>query len=271
MQIARQQGDRNLFGGDRCLLDRAIGKLPSGANREGDRGQISGSIGSIVQTQHLLAQLVSYWKMDDAGGSPTLIDSVGSNNLAGQSGTTGNPVAGMINNAQYFTGAGYWGIGSNASLRTTGDFTWSCWARLDDIAAAGHIIFAKGDAAAVPPWDYLLLWSKGTPSVMQFQVDGTHNVQVAAGSDGAWHNFICWYDSVAGTANIVVDNGAVISAPSGHDDTIGNFFVAAAISTASPFFQWVGAIDELGFWKRVLNPVERTALFNKTPLSGFLP
>jgi hypothetical protein len=82
-------------------------------------------------------------------------------------------------------------------------------------------------------------------------------LEVAQSYDTNWHFLQAWYDVGAGTINAQMDDGSVQSAaatfiPSGSSD----FIVGGDVGNFN------GLIDELGIWKRVLTPSERSTLYN---------
>ena len=216
----------------------------------------------------LLDTLVGYWKLDDTSGSSPLIDSIGPNAFGGPN--AGNPVAGIINSGQYIISGGF-EASNKPTLQPPADFSFSVWARVDDISNP-HVVFSKGDASLTPAWDFLFMSGTGG---FQWQVDDAHSVLTPAPPvAGSWHHYIVWYDSVAQIIGIRVDDAATFTAAGvPHNITASMLVLGAASSGGSLFYNWNGVIDELGFWWRLLNAAEKTKLYNNgagTPLSAFL-
>lgn len=218
---------------------------------------------------HLLNNLISYYKMDDAGGAATLLDTHGSNNLTGQSGGTGNPIATPIGTGQYLTASGYFTHGSNSGLQVTGDFTFQVWVRVDDVAPNFHAILWKSDWSTLT--DYMI--AHDPAAGLQFSAGSSSGATVSVGSPVAlytWAHLICWYDSADGKLRMRINDATTYVGPS----------AAVLVQTAFDFgvgyniYGLIGLVDEVGFWKRKLTSGEMTALYNGgagLPYSSFTP
>ena len=85
--------------------------------------------------------------------------------------------------------------------------------------------------------------------------------------DGNWHFIVMWYDTTSRTLNLRLDNAAGLgetgtaTGTSTLPSTLIDFQIGARqFGGAQDYFD--GLIDEVGFWRRVLTPAERTTLYN---------
>jgi len=266
--MGARNGDRNLPGGDRALLDRGYGFY-----RRGDRWLPDRWMGMPYQGQgpgsppspQLLSTLISYWKLDEAAGV-TKADSVGTNHLPDP--TNCGTFAAKINNGAYFSGtANVLTHASNASLQVTGDFTFSIWFRFD----GGGTYIAKGDLLT-PPADYLLDFSVDR---FRFGKDTVNYVAaIVTPTLFTWHHIVAWFDSGDGTFHLRLDDATSYVSSSGLTlvQTAGPFTIGALTYSGSPANFGNGIYDEVGFWKRKLTAAEITALYNGgagLPFSSF--
>lgn len=209
----------------------------------------------------LLTSLISYWSMD--GNSNDLH---GSNNGVESNVTY---ASGKIGSSARFNGTNSSiDISDNPSLSTGDiDFTLSAWVKL--VAKAPNP-FGNGIAGK---WKYstnnreFLLWYYDAIDRFRFEVspDGTASGGIEANALGSpnigqWYFIVGWHDSVANTINIQINNGTIDSLPhsTGVFDGTSNFGFGNYENVG--FLN--GYIDEVGFWKRVLSPKERSQLYN---------
>jgi len=214
----------------------------------------------------LIDNLTAYWKLDEASGSRS--DSAGGGYTATDSGSTGS-TTGKISNAASFSATTYLAVADTAALRTGDvDFSMSAWVKLTD-KSASYAVFSKYDSTVGDAREFLLIYTTATDR-FRFIVSsdglGTGNVVVDADnlgspSAGTWYHIVAWHDATANTINIVVDDGTVDSLA----HTLGvysgtfNLNIGSHTNTAA---QMSGAIDELGYWHKVLSAAEITQLYN---------
>ena len=221
--------------------------------------------------------LVSYWNLDEASGSRA--DSHGSNTLTDNNSTgsgvgvgcndftdnnTVTSVSGVINTARQFTAANseYFRVASSPSLRTGDiDFTIAFWVSFTNIADGITRYLAVKDQPSAREWG---IYKNDTGSTLHFYVthDGSTVTQTPSTTGGnAFQLIICWHDSVNNTINLQRNNGTVLSTShsSGVFGTNSSLFLSG-YNGSSNFHN--GAIDEMGFWKRILTAQERTQLYN---------
>lgn len=205
------------------------------------------------------ANLISYWKLNETSGQRN--DSFGTNHLTDNS-SVGSAV-GKLGNCGSFVASvpQFLSRVSNPSLQTGNiDFTIYAWfnrTRLTD-----ECLVSK-DSNVGREYNLDL-----RPTLGRLSVGAVGSFAGTAGapftfSTGVWYLIIGWLDTLNNTVNVQVNNGIVAStvlifppAASDVDFRIG--------SGSYPTFEFPfdGLIDEVGFFKRVLSSVERTALFN---------
>jgi hypothetical protein len=209
----------------------------------------------------LVSNLVAYWKLDEASGSRS--DSFGGNNLVNNNAV--GQAAGKQGNAGQFNTANsrYLSRASNSTLQT-GDisFTIAAWVKADSLPTS--VIVSKRDSTILREWTLTYV-----PSAFRFNTfDAAGNSAglVLANTPvpiiGTWYFLVAWRDKTSGTVNIQVNNGTIYTVAETTAPTLTNagFKIGAFAEPASTF--WDGAIDEVGFWKRVLTGPERADLYN---------
>lgn len=208
---------------------------------------------------------VSYWKFEESAGSRN--DSVGINNLINNGGVT--RVTGKVGGASHLssTGAQYLSIPDNSSLSTGDiDFTITAWVKAEDLSTY-RVIASKRNSASNGEW--LLLYDPVIKNFKFYTYNGSTAVGgVAASSFGqpsinTWYHIVAWRDKVAKTVNIQVNNGPINSsvetgAPA---DSTADFKIGYTYAQTTA---WVGDIDEVTFWKKVLNSSQKTLMYNSS-------
>jgi hypothetical protein len=224
----------------------------------------------------LLTGLVSYWTMDGAADGPET-DVNGSNNLTDNSGNVGS-AGGIINTCRYFvtTPGQFLTHASNSDLQVTGDFTFTAWVYFFALTT-DSIVISKDIDSPVNSRDYTVVMISAGP-LLRFYINGG-----AAGalvdssatlSANTWTFVRVWFDSTAQTLNIQVNNGTVDSTNIGSSvPQVSSAPFEIGARAYSGFEQVMnGAVDEVGFWKRVLTSGEGTTLYNSGagyPYSSF--
>jgi concanavalin A-like lectin/glucanase superfamily protein len=214
---------------------------------------------------HLLNNLISYWKLDEAGTPTSLADSKGTNTLTGANLSAS---AFIINNGQYVNNSGFMTVADNVSLHFTSDFTWSLWVRVDIPSNDRHLL-SKWDGSTS---SYGFLHS--ATSGLGFYAGSGSTASVGAPS-GAYsvHHIVGWWDSVDQKSRIRVDDAATyVAATSGALTPNAGPLDIGGLVTSPQGYNWSGLIDEVGVWKRKLTASEITALYNGgagLPFSSF--
>ena len=213
----------------------------------------------------LLTDLVSYWTLNETSG--TRNDSVGSNHL-GVIGTVGSG-AGKIGNAATFTrdAANALSVADNATLSVGDiDFTLAFWyypATFDD----WHNIVAKrGLTGGFGNEYYVECPTTRRPYFGCQKADNSGPVVATWGSTIAatnWCFVLCYHDATGDVIGIQINNGTAVTASIvGGVRDAGQPFQIGGVSAFGKDYSVNGAVDECGFWKRLLTPAEKTALYN---------
>jgi hypothetical protein len=206
-----------------------------------------------------LDNVISVWEFEAAGG--TLVDAMGANDLTNHSVTLGT---GKVGNCGQFTRAtpSYASHASNASLQTGNiDYFVAAWVYLDSLTTACPV--AKDGAGR----EYYLIYVSGA-NYFEFAVnDGVFNGAQATGlgiTTGTWYLLIGWFNSVAGTVNLKVNNGTTVTvaAAGPHGAAGSSEFQIGANSIAPGSLNWDGRIDQVIFGKKVPSADDLTLMWN---------
>jgi len=204
----------------------------------------------------------AYWKLDESTGAAVRVDS-GPNGQDLTPFITQASTNGIISNANnYPSGTSDYVSRVDSTTLSCGDidFSLGAWIMLYDHTT--RAIVCKGSLGSAAVREYDIISFSGT---FYFSVSNGATVSNVAWSGGAsslnaWHYVVGWHDATANLIWIQVDNGTPVSAAhsGGCNDAAGAFI----IGRAGDGFQFEGAVDEVGFWKRLLTSDERTFLYN---------
>jgi hypothetical protein len=201
--------------------------------------------------------LIAYWSLGEASGNA--LDDQGANDLT-DTNTVGT-AAGKVGNARSFVAANneYFSLADNADLSTGDiDFTFAAWVNLSSKTDHREILGKWGN----PSFEYNLRYLQTTDR-FQFLVgsggDSVSATNLGSPSTSTWYHIVAWYDATANQIGIAVNDGTpnTASFSGGPPDGTSPFWLGQANNR--PFD---GLIDEVGFWKRVLDSTERTYLYN---------
>jgi len=160
------------------------------------------------------------------------------------------------------------GVASSAVIQTGDiDFTWAAWVWLETTTANMYIL--SKDNASGTGREYVVNYAN-VADRLQFSVFKSGPTAVTAQADtfGAppddtWMFVVGWHDAAADTVNIQVNDGAVDSTATGGALQAAG---AAALNFGARGDATIylnGRLCEVGFWKRVLTPLERLWLYNQ--------
>lgn len=227
-------------------------------NRTGDQGR-----GSLVS----LDQMVSYWKLEEASG--TRADSHGTNTLTDNNSVTS--AAGKIGNASAYATASlqYLSVASNSTVQT-GDisFSISCWVYLTS-KTTYRWVFNK-DGLSAGQREYYLIYDFPADR-WQFAVFRATDSAVTVNANtlgspslNTWVHIGCYHDAANDQIGICGSGGAFDTQATGgalQAASNGPFQLGGNPRTPATLYM-DGRIDEVGFWKRMLNANEWAALYN---------
>ncbi len=226
-----------------------------------DNNATAQNIGNVQVSKgtDLTTTLTSFWGLEEA--SSTRADSIGGNTL-----TDNNTVlsaTGKVGTAADFESSTSESLShiDNTSLSTGDiDFTWAAWIKPESVGSNMAII--SKDNGSVYEYEMYV----DTSSLLHFYVEnGGSSSNVTANtfgpiSAGSWYYVVGWHDSVTNTNNIQV-NDSFVKSTAYTGGVLDNAHTFRLGSTNSSLY-FDGLIDQVGFWKRVLTPSERTALYN---------
>jgi hypothetical protein len=238
------------------------------------------SYADVVGTTPLLAGMAGFWELGEGSGA-SRADSFGTSTLTDVNTVT--QVTGVAGGkgAHFNLAAGQELYAADNAALSMGDidFSIAAWVKLDSLPGGGSdmCIVSKGDGSSL---EYELGYT-GPSARFRFQVSSgsafANNTTVLANSLGApstgrWYHIVGWHDSTSDTINIQVDNGTVDSVAYTHGsyDSAAQFTIGGYNGFGGIYFD--GSIDQVGLWKRVLVPADRTFLYNSgagRPFSSF--
>jgi hypothetical protein len=219
---------------------------------------------------NLLTNLVSMWKMDEAGTSTVRLDSRGTNNATPTASVA--DVAGKIGQAAHFPGdTNRLTVANSTSIQTgPADYTIAMWVKLDSVGVR-QLLADKSDGTVNE--EYLIAYYyAGPPIVDRFMytvvsASSTYTSVVAdsfgAPTTGQWYFIVCWHNAGTSEIGIQINNGGAditTAVPPLISTSVDLVFGNHGIGSDSPMN---GAIDEVAFWKGgVLSAADKTWLYN---------
>lgn len=213
----------------------------------------------------LLTGLVAYWKMDEASG--TRVDS-GPNGLHLTPSNAPVSVTGTIGDAALFEQASsqYLSHPDDVLLRVNGDWTWSFWVKMTT-AEGNNGFLAKIDENTSVIEYAIGYWSGGDSRILGFLDDGStsgnfYSPTPSPAIADTWYHILFQYDISENKAAFSVDGAALVWQTWGsgvQTSGEGPLYIGRDLWN---FDYADAAIDEVGFWSRLLTTEERAALYN---------
>jgi hypothetical protein len=226
----------------------------------------------------LTDDLIAYWSMEETSGTRT--DSAGSNDLTDNGGV--GSTTGIFGNAAEFgtTSGQYLSIPDNPDLSVGDiDFTFTSWVYMNELPPpagfATQTFALKGDLGVSLSNEYILRYNGSNERFEFFVTDGAGLGTIRAhtfgpASEKTWYMLAGWHDSTSDIIGIQVNEAAtgtdITGWSFGAQDTAEEFSLGGGATVSGEFTK--GAIDKVGFWKRVLTADERDKLYNEPE---FLP
>lgn len=194
---------------------------------------------------------VSYWKLDESSGN--ISDSVGSN-TGTNSGVTFE--AGKINNAALLGETNFFDCTNSATLQLT-VFTFSAWVKSSDATnGVKTIIIGNSGASGGFQWRMTGTTSYGH-QLLKYNVAsiGAASSTVATNT---WNHFAVTYNSSTGAFVFYTNGVADGSGTSAQTFSQNKFYIGFNSATEG----YIGNIDEVGVWNRILSADEIATLYN---------
>ncbi|PMP68724.1 MAG: hypothetical protein C0189_00660 [Caldisericum exile] len=213
--------------------------------------------------------MVAWWPLDETQ-IPVANDLAVVNNV----GTWVNnpiPVTGMVNGALSFNGKNYVDVADHSELNFgKGNFSVDLWIKTSDTTDGVHTILDKRTGTVANPRGYeIYLYRRklglqiadGTPS--NYNSSNIQSVPIIA--DGNWHHIAVTVDraDTSGIRFYVDGNLVAIFDPTAHQGDLTNTapFVIGK-NLLSPGQTFVGTLDEIELFNRVLSPDEIKGIYN---------
>ena len=218
----------------------------------------------------ILTDLVSWWTMDETGGTDDRMDSHGTMHLTAVN--TPTSVAGKVNTATDFLDDNYESLyradGLNYDLRGGRDFSIAGWYLSGSLfGSPPHDIVgsSKGSGSAGSDGVDYLIFLHGSLDKYAFKTAGASNaitLQTAI-APGGWDWIYAEYNAATNTMGFSVDNGTMQyqAGPTGGATAKNGAFAFGKYPSVNT--GWAdGTVDEWAFWSRLLSSDERSEIYN---------
>lgn len=146
------------------------------------------------------------------------------------------------------------------------DFTWAAWVYFTTVAATQTFISKYGSTTASREYAMYFDQSVNRLKFSVYTSGGTERAAVANTLGGisaaTWYFCVGWHDAAADTVGIEVNGLTDTAATTAALQAVGSAALNFG-STGAPGVFTNGRLCEVGFWKRVLTPLERLWLYNQ--------
>lgn len=221
----------------------------------------------------LTNNLISYWRLDESStgsGAVTRVDSepTGTPQNLTEPASFVQSQPGLITNAVLNNGQFNWELShADSADLSVGDidFTFSLWVKL--LVNTNRQGFISKWNAAGNSREYLIEYNNSSNrfifsvSALGSSLSGSVGAtNFGAAVTNVWYNIIAWHDSTNNQLGISINGTSDTSSySSGVFAGTSAFYLGYSPDTGL----FVNSlIDEVGFWKRILTPTERAALYN---------
>lgn len=225
-------------------------------------GDCSGGNNNVTSLED---QIISFWRFEESGGTEDRSDDRGGNDFQHQSGTLfassgqiGNSIdCSVMSSSSYMSAS----MSSNLHFGTTTDFTIAFWASLGATNGAVQVIY---EATYGTPTFKIEVPSSTQNLLVNVDNGFPLTVNSAFPSLSTWYHFVIGVDRDAGLT--VYRNGSIADSDSNTSSatnfTAGSSLYVCGESAASFSSPFLGQMDSLGIWDRLLNQDEIDALYN---------
>ncbi|WP_161630027.1 LamG-like jellyroll fold domain-containing protein, partial [Desulfogranum mediterraneum] len=242
----------------------SVGTFPVTVEAQNSEGEDSRSfVIEVTVPPPLPGGLVSYWKLNQAGGV-VFFDATGLNDgLCAAS--CPQAVAGRVNGGQLFDGTNGVNVAADSSfdLGVSDSFSVEFWMRKESSTFQNEPAMARDDRSSQMHWWVGVGHVAGPGKARFFARDSAGNGFGVSGTtmltDGGWHHVVAVRDAEAAVLNIFVDGVLEGTEPATYS---AGFTAASAKLTmgmmAGPtgYWNYRGVLDEVVFYRRVLTSTE---------------
>ena len=213
-------------------------------------------------------QIISFWKMDETGGTQARNDGWGGSNLVHGAGTLFS-TSGQIGSAiqcSSMNGSNYFYVSSPSSdydFGTGTDFSVAFWAKLDSTLAANQILVEFNYST---PFFRAYVDTSSTNLIVNADNGSPQTATSAFPSFSTWYHFTILVDRDSGIS--IYRDGSLISNDSNSTPSnfigVADLYVCGGRNGGGPALTdgFNGDMDSVGVWNRLLNQTEIDALYN---------
>lgn len=226
-------------------------------------GQLSSFGSGSASSSSLNTSLIAYWKLDETSGTRYDSEPTGTAQDLTDNNTVGYS-AGIVSNSATFASGANESFTRAASVdlsfsNTSASVT--LWVKPNSsVMAVNRYLISKTESGTGD--EYGIDMDSGFPRFW-IATNTTYIIltNTTALQTNSWNFLACVYDKDAATISLSVNGGTIVSKSVGSTtpDFGGSVFRVGSYRTTS---YYVGEIDEVGFWKKVLTPSEITELYN---------
>lgn len=212
------------------------------------------------------AAMQAYWNLDEASGSR--LDQVTINHLADNNSVVGT--AGIVNTGALFVAANsqFLSITSCDALRS-GNRDWSLagWFRVNDTTNTYSLVGKiPADAGNLVDKEYFLYFEPADKrihvAVWRNTADlNTDFANVTTINQNTWYFAVAWRNTSSGMMFLQINNATINSAAITGSNT-GNATFTLGATREGTVLYLDGAMDEWGFWAKIISTNDRTGLYN---------
>ena len=229
------------------------------------------SIGAVVSdtdtalveldpAQYCPADMIAYWKLDEAGGVTYEDYFDGHDGACGAQCPT--PVAGNVNGGQAFDGnrtainvprdaAFDWGVISSFSIEF--------WFQTDGALPGNKVIIGRDDSASKLHW-WVGYQASGEATFYLIDTAGTgaEAIGTTVLTDGAWHHVVASRDATADQIRLYVDGAVQDTVPVNYSSGFGSLTAELNVGWLDLLdgFYFQGILDEVALYDRALSDEE---------------
>ena len=213
--------------------------------------------------------LVAYYDFEQAGG--VMDDGVAAALEGTNLGATVTAGREAGTSALDFSSAGaHVRVGTQAALTDLPQITVCAWVRLEALPDLSAIVVDKSLDGNFQGWNAYLNTDTGQSYIALYTPYHAYKLGMTPMALGTWTHVCMSWDGSAGASGIVVyrngsDDGMRKTDPGGptrESDLAHAFVIGRAATGTAPNYPFLGAIDEVALYRRVLTPTEILAIYD---------